>query len=65
MTKPMTLAEVFLKDQPASGPIQEGESLRVYFARIGAIGGKRSKRKLTADQARAMVIAREAKRGQG
>lgn len=33
-----------------------------YLAEIGSKGGKKSRRKLTADQARAMVAAREAKK---
>jgi len=36
--------------------------LRKYFAKIGAKGGKKSKRELTPEQSRAMVAAREAKR---
>jgi hypothetical protein len=35
------------------------KAIREYFAKIGAKGGKKSKRTLTAEQARAMVRARE------
>jgi len=38
------------------------KELREYFAKIGAKGGKKSRRVLTPEQARAMVKAREAKR---
>lgn len=38
------------------------ETPQEYLARIGAKGGKKSRRKLTPEQARAMVKAREAKR---
>lgn len=37
-------------------------AIKKYFAKIGAKGGKKSKRILTPEQARAMVMAREAKR---
>jgi hypothetical protein len=40
------------------------KELRKYLAKIGAKGGKKSKRVLTPDQARAMVKAREEKRKQ-
>lgn len=33
-----------------------------YFARIGKIGGKKSRRTLTPEQARAMVMEREKKK---
>jgi hypothetical protein len=35
------------------------KAVKEYLAKIGSKGGKRSKRTLTADQARAMVKARE------
>lgn len=38
------------------------KAVKEYLAKIGAKGGKRSKRVLTADQARAMVKARELKK---
>ncbi len=38
------------------------KSVKEYLAKIGSKGGKKSKRTLTADQARAMVKAREAKK---
>lgn len=38
------------------------EHVREYFRQIGAKGGKKSRRILTAKQARAMVKAREAKK---
>ncbi len=38
------------------------KSVKEYLAKIGAKGGKKSKRALTADQARAMVKAREDKK---
>lgn len=41
---------------------QMKKNIRKYLAKIGAKGGKKSKRTLTANQARAMVKAREAKR---
>jgi hypothetical protein len=39
------------------------KELRKYLAKIGAKGGKKSRRILTPEQARAMVKAREQKRG--
>jgi hypothetical protein len=42
--------------------LTEQEVTPRFFSRIGSIGGKTSKRKLTKAQARAMVRAREAKR---
>jgi hypothetical protein len=36
--------------------------IREYLAKIGAKGGKKSKRTLTPEQARAMVKSRERKR---
>lgn len=38
------------------------KELKDYFAEIGSKGGKKSKRALTPEQARAMVAAREAKK---
>jgi len=38
------------------------KELSEYMAKIGKSGGKKSKRTLTADQARKMVEAREKKR---
>lgn len=38
------------------------KAIRDYFAEIGSKGGKKSRRELTPEQARAMVAAREAKR---
>ncbi len=38
------------------------KTIKEYLAKIGAKGGRRSKRALTAEQARAMVKAREAKK---
>jgi hypothetical protein len=38
------------------------KELREYFKAIGSKGGKKSKRKLTSTDARAMVKAREAKK---
>jgi hypothetical protein len=38
------------------------ETPQEYLARIGAEGGKKSRRKLTKEQARDMVKARELKR---
>jgi hypothetical protein len=38
------------------------KELREYLAKIGAKGGKASRRTLTPEQAKAMVAAREAKR---
>lgn len=35
---------------------------KAYLAEIGRLGGKKSKRVLTTEQAKAMVAAREAKR---
>lgn len=37
-------------------------SIKKYLAEIGSKGGKKSRRTLTPDQAKAMVRAREAKR---
>ncbi len=42
--------------------INMNKSIKEYLAKIGAKGGKKSKRALTAEQARAMVKAREAKK---
>ncbi len=42
--------------------IDMNKSIKKYLAKIGAKGGKKSKRALTADQARTMVKAREAKK---
>jgi len=41
---------------------QMKKSIRKYLAKIGAKGGKRSKRALTPEQARAMVKTREVKK---
>ena len=38
------------------------KQLREYLAKIGAKGGKKSRRVLTPEQARAMVKARESKK---
>ena len=38
------------------------DQVKAYLAEIGRRGGKKSKRKLTKTQARAMVLARTAKR---
>jgi hypothetical protein len=38
------------------------EAVRKYLAKIGAKGGKKSRRELTPEQARKMVEAREAKK---
>lgn len=38
------------------------KELREYMAKIGAKGGKASRRTLTPEQAKAMVAARESKR---
>jgi len=38
------------------------EEVRAYLARIGSKGGKASRRTLTPEQAKAMVLAREKKR---
>jgi hypothetical protein len=38
------------------------EEVRKFFQKIGRKGGKKSKRTLTPEQAKAMVIARERKR---
>ena len=38
------------------------KELREYFKAIGSKGGKKSKRKLTSTEARAMVKARETKK---
>jgi hypothetical protein len=38
------------------------KAIREYLAKIGRKGGKKSKRTLTPEQARAMVTARERKR---
>lgn len=38
------------------------KAVKEYLAKIGSKGGKKSKRTLTAEQARAMVKARESKR---
>ena len=38
------------------------EKVKEYFSKIGSKGGKKSRRILTAKQARAMVKAREAKK---
>jgi hypothetical protein len=40
------------------------EEVRKFFQKIGRKGGKKSKRTLTPEQARAMVAAREKKRRQ-
>lgn len=36
--------------------------IKRYLAKIGAIGGRKSRRILTPEQARAMVVAREKKK---
>jgi hypothetical protein len=41
------------------------ETPKEYLSRIGATGGKKSRRKLTKKQAREMVKARERKRAAG
>jgi hypothetical protein len=41
------------------------KAIREYMAKIGRKGGKRSKRTLTPEQAKAMVEARERKRRKG
>ena len=38
------------------------ESIRKYLSKIGRKGGKKSKRKLTSDQAKEMVRIRELKK---
>lgn len=38
------------------------KELREYMAKIGAKGGKASRRTLTTEQSKAMIAAREAKR---
>lgn len=40
------------------------KAVREYLAKIGAKGGKKSKRTLTPEQAKKMVAARERKRKQ-
>lgn len=40
------------------------KQIKEYLSMIGKIGGKRSKRRLTSEQAKAMVCARKAKRAQ-
>lgn len=38
------------------------KTIREYFARIGKVGGQRSKRKLSPESAKKMVCVREARR---
>jgi len=42
--------------------IHDASAVRKYMAMIGAKGGRKSKRKLTSEQAKEMVAKREAKR---
>jgi hypothetical protein len=49
--------------KPKKPTVQMPDELREYFRQCGRLGGlKRGKRKLTPEQARAMVAARERKR---
>lgn len=44
--------------------LMSNKEVRAYLARIGSKGGKKSRRTLTPEQAKAMVAAREKKRKQ-
>ena len=43
-------------------PLFMDKAIREYMAKIGRKGGKKSKRTLTSEQAKAMVAVRERKR---
>jgi hypothetical protein len=54
--------EIIMPTEPLFSEAVSATAAKLYLAEIGRKGGQKSRRKLTPEQARAMVIARERKK---